>query len=476
MLPPLWIGGVGALASAAAAWDARRRRKKAADALRLGPSGAAVRDAAELADGESELARLAQVLVTSRELTSADGADGADGASSKPLRNLFDSVVVTSERVLFSVDHAEHEGFHSATSQAELCVDLSAISSRCVATRSARTPRRSPSPSRSASPRDAFFTCVFSVSPDYDHQEGFTLQLHFATRRNREVFVRAVAAARLQWINGANWWRGGGSGGRSRGLSRTASLTRSISRSLLDSAEPEPEPEGAQIIGNLLRVVSAAPVRSGPAPDSPQLGVLIEEELIRVLEVEMIQASPKKSLFEEGKEENSPQKLERPTHQQLQYALKKWGSNSQEFHALKRRYIWGVQQEEAAQTPEAKLREKEEGLRGVAAVRFQRGWACLRSEDGRLLLTAVDPTAEVPQVEEMAETVMEGRAGVRAARIRSQAFSSFQYRSLSVMSSCATGGGQPRGADVCAGGAGAAGCAEAEAPATRAWRRVRAGA
>ena len=46
--------------------------------------------------------------------------------------------LVTSERVLFSVDHAEHEDFHSATSQAELCVDLSAISSRCVATRSAR--------------------------------------------------------------------------------------------------------------------------------------------------------------------------------------------------------------------------------------------------------------------------------------------------------------------------------------------------
>jgi hypothetical protein len=123
VLPLLVAGGYGAAALASAAGAARLRRQLAK--MAAGPGGDPLSAGVPLRSAEREIARLGRTLVISDELQMREGGD--------TLHNLFDFVLLSSERIVLHNAHSTDENFHEA--DAEMSVEVRTPASRV------RTPR-----------------------------------------------------------------------------------------------------------------------------------------------------------------------------------------------------------------------------------------------------------------------------------------------------------------------------------------------
>ncbi len=112
VLPLLVAGGYGAAALASAAGAARLRRQLAK--MAAGPEGDPLSAGVPLRSAEREIARLGRTLVISDELQVREGGD--------TLHNLFDFVLLTSERIVLHNAHSTDKDFHET--DAEISVEV----------------------------------------------------------------------------------------------------------------------------------------------------------------------------------------------------------------------------------------------------------------------------------------------------------------------------------------------------------------
>lgn len=265
VLPLLVAGayGAGALAAGAAAAQIRRELAK----LAAGPVGNPLLTEMKFRDSEVDLARHGNVLVVLK---------GRLGNSED--RSLFDFVLVTNQRIRFHNAHNEDEDFHET--EDEMSVELSKLAGIDVK-------------GGLAEEIEAFvyvhgFRVLLAVCPCWDRDDDFSIELSFESRNDRSAFLRSAHVARSYYNNGAE--------GTLAMVQRLSSVAESaLDQDCLDEMsvphgpEPEPEPELAIVEGvtlnGALRVVEAAKVRAEAALDSPQVGMLFEDELVRVIDV-----------------------------------------------------------------------------------------------------------------------------------------------------------------------------------------------
>jgi hypothetical protein len=266
MVLPILVAGAGALAAGAAAAQVRRQLAKMA----AGPRGDALRAGMLFREGEQELNRHVNVMVVTKGT-----------ASGQDVRSLFDFVLVTDQRVRFLNAHREDEEFHE--SEDEFSLELSSLAGVDLK-------------GGIADELEAFvfvhgFRVVLLVCPDWTRDFDFSTELSFGSRTDRASFLRSAHVARSHCHNGADveisqWSTSRGGGG---------TLVSDLDQACLDEMEiplepepcPEPEPEifDTVAVGCVLCVMESATVRSQATLHSPQVGMLFEDELIRVLDL-----------------------------------------------------------------------------------------------------------------------------------------------------------------------------------------------
>ena len=176
-------------------------------------------------------------------------------------------------------------------------------------------------------------------------------------------------------------WIQNGDSVASAGLVAAAMLTDKDEKA--DQADEEGGTKAAAApvaVGNVLRVIAAAKVRASSALDSEQVGMLLEDERILVLEV--VTLSLTVEIQHESEEEDNVDESDSSGE-----------GLDEEFD---------VDRPEKARTTSVVRRHR---------VRFHRGWASVRASDGDLLLVADDGSAGSAMPEPEPEVTFLGLGG-----------------------------------------------------------------
>lgn len=224
--------------------------------------------------------------------------------------------------------------------------------------------------------------------------QDFTLMLSFESLSDRDSFCCAFFSAREQWNNGNSLASSAlvpATLDRAQPATTVATVRgEDDTRESLDSVSPS---SSLVAVGSVLRVVEAAKVRAHPSLDSEQVGMLLVEERILVLEVVTLSSTvnfyPELSDNQQDTDDDDSQRI---------------GDED------------GSDEDHSASTSRSAV------VHTRHRVRFHRGWASLRASDGDVLLVPnvhLEPEPE-PEPSALSLTGLVTGAATEAIKILSQ--------------------------------------------------------